>query len=533
MPRFIKHISVNAFWKAILLLLGFIFIAALLYRHQISRIIFPSNDTPLINIFHDEVGDDAFYYLKIADNILTHSTSSFDGKSITNGYQPLWMLVLLGLGIALPIKSSGFMILLFSTIAMFSMIGSLLFFKLSGALFSKSSLIGTLIYFFGALFLSKSGMEVGLLFVFLPLFLLLLFKVKENPTLSNYFWLGFCTSLLLLSRLDIILFFTTMVICIAIFGFNIFTLSMGFTWKKAGAGFGGLIPFLGYLIFNFMAFGSVIPISGRAKALRLVEGISQTGLLSLANKITHDKIILLVTLVWVLSIPLAFIYIKKETVLLRRITITSVFLYPVLFYAYYLFVSDWPFWLWYYYPVFFAFSLGALLYEDFVLKKIPVLRKNYTRVIAPIFLALLATSTLIMLHAKPAEFIPNPLYDAALQIKGFSVKHPGVYAMGDRAGIVGFLLDSPVIQVEGIVGDEDLLDNISSSRNLLDFLKERSVDYYIATNPTKVGSCWSIEEPKIPGPAAPRMESQICNDPVFTYTAKRDDVTTMVFEMEH
>ena len=39
--------------------------------------------------------DDAFYYLKIADNLYTKGMSSFDGIHSTNGYHPLWLVVLL------------------------------------------------------------------------------------------------------------------------------------------------------------------------------------------------------------------------------------------------------------------------------------------------------------------------------------------------------------------------------------------------------------------------------------------------------
>lgn len=39
--------------------------------------------------------DDAFYYLKIADNLYSGGISSFDGIHSTNGYHPLWLVVLL------------------------------------------------------------------------------------------------------------------------------------------------------------------------------------------------------------------------------------------------------------------------------------------------------------------------------------------------------------------------------------------------------------------------------------------------------
>ena len=41
------------------------------------------------------VPDDAFYYFQIARNILDGKGSTFDGIYPTNGYHPLWMLVLL------------------------------------------------------------------------------------------------------------------------------------------------------------------------------------------------------------------------------------------------------------------------------------------------------------------------------------------------------------------------------------------------------------------------------------------------------
>jgi hypothetical protein len=219
------------------------------------------------------------------------------------------------------------------------------------------------------------------------------------------------------------------------------------------------------MLYNFTNYGNVIPISGQAKALRLEGGISQTGLLSLIETVSSDKVICFFTLVWILSIPIMFLHIRKEADLLRRIAILSIFLYPVVFYIYYLLASDWPFWLWYYYPIIFAFSFGALLIENFVSRRIPILRRYYTKIIAPAFVLLLATAAVILLRSRPVEFIPNPLHDAAIQIKDFSDQHPGIYAMGDRAGIVGFLLNSPLIQLEGIVGNRDLLSKISSQKN--------------------------------------------------------------------
>jgi hypothetical protein len=46
--------------------------------------------------------DDAFYYLRIAQHIAAGDGSTFDGINRTNGYHPLWMLLLVGLARIVP-----------------------------------------------------------------------------------------------------------------------------------------------------------------------------------------------------------------------------------------------------------------------------------------------------------------------------------------------------------------------------------------------------------------------------------------------
>lgn len=45
---------------------------------------------------HDLTYDDAFYYFGIGRNIAEGNGSTFDGTNVTNGYHPLWMLVVTG-----------------------------------------------------------------------------------------------------------------------------------------------------------------------------------------------------------------------------------------------------------------------------------------------------------------------------------------------------------------------------------------------------------------------------------------------------
>jgi len=49
--------------------------------------------------------DDAYFYFQIAKNILDLGQSTFDGISTTNGYHPLWMAILVAVGV--PLKLAG------------------------------------------------------------------------------------------------------------------------------------------------------------------------------------------------------------------------------------------------------------------------------------------------------------------------------------------------------------------------------------------------------------------------------------------
>ena len=50
------------------------------------------NEYSVLNWFQT---DDAFYYFKVAQNIVEGKGSTFDGINLTNGYHPLWLIVCL------------------------------------------------------------------------------------------------------------------------------------------------------------------------------------------------------------------------------------------------------------------------------------------------------------------------------------------------------------------------------------------------------------------------------------------------------
>lgn len=68
-------------------------IIALAYFAAILAVSIVASDLAVLQWFHD----DSFFYIKTAQNMRAGFGSTFDGLNTTNGYHPLWLLVLVGL----------------------------------------------------------------------------------------------------------------------------------------------------------------------------------------------------------------------------------------------------------------------------------------------------------------------------------------------------------------------------------------------------------------------------------------------------
>ena len=111
----------------------------------------------------------------------------------------------------------------------------------------------------------------------------------------------------------------------------------------------------------------------------------------------------------------------------------------------------------------------------------------------------------------------------------FESNHPGLYAMGDRAGVVGFLMDSPLIQLEGVVMDADYLDLLEREDDIETVLNRYDVDYYIGTDIEKLeDNCFFVVEPKQSRGHSRRIESKLCWKEIYSFEI--DDHKTYVLQ---
>lgn len=213
------------------------------------------------------IPDDSSYYLKIAENFAAGKGFTFDGINQTNGFQPLWQYVLIGFVTifgSTP-ESTLTAVLIFQVLIM--CISSLIFYKLLRQYFDDFILLSVgICYILFVFFQSVNGMETPLLV--LTIAILLYYgnakKILIEHSVVNEFLFGLLFGLVILTRLDSI-FFTIPVGIVCMVKFfkekDKVYLSM-LTCIASGV----TVIILPYIIYNYVSFGNIIPISGYLKS---------------------------------------------------------------------------------------------------------------------------------------------------------------------------------------------------------------------------------------------------------------------------
>jgi len=214
--------------------------------------------------------DDAFYYAQIARNIVSGKGVTFDGLHETNGFHPLWLLLLLPIyalfsGDWLPLR------VILGLQALLAAASSVLLYAVlrrwTGRLLA---ILGVVLYQMLTFLLeiSFSGMETGLQGLLLIYLLWKWPAIAQNLEKKAWF-LGILLGLIILARLD----------GVAVAGIvGLYTL-----WrlrKASPSRIGGFLARLGiaaglvtgpYFVWNLLHFGHLMPVSGAAKRYPLWE----------------------------------------------------------------------------------------------------------------------------------------------------------------------------------------------------------------------------------------------------------------------
>lgn len=459
--------------------------------------------------------DDFFYYLKVTQNIAAGRGSTFDSIHPTNGYHPLWMMVMVALVRIFP--NSRFFYALVGVI----IISVLVTFWIVRRLFSNVSqdssavLLCAALVALNALVLSKGGMEVVLA---IPLAAAVcLFRLRPGFTwdFKNCFVYALLGVFTVLSRLDSILLVGPLILLdVWRFRRSIFT---RWNWAALGAGF---IPFHLYLASNLLWFSTLLPVSGQAKQLRHHHWLSSGPLHGVFIHANWGSLFIawLTVLLLLVSIPLLLIRRTRERLPLPVHVLAVMLAFPVLHFLALCALSDWQTWPWYAYSFLVAQIAAFIVLLSMPLRPNPSPRMAL-QVASAFALVLLASGyTLLQFrYSRDRSAAMYNIYFGAQDLARFSQAHPGIYAKGDGAGIPGYLVSQPIIQLEGLVMDKPYLENVRKERDLREVLRAYGVRYYVSSDAVFSNHCYAANEPAQAGPDSPHMHGLFCMQPVATF----------------
>jgi hypothetical protein len=229
--------------------------------------------TPLVNLLL-RATDDSFYYLNVARNIMLGRGVTFDGINPTNGFHPLWMLMLLpvyrvtGDDAALGFRAAFVLVTVLTGITLW--VG----YRAIGALAGRSAALLGVAFLLMPFSLNAmlNGLETGLLILLLFLCFWMIPRYRllslEAPPLANAAF-GALLGLVFLARLDSA--FIVLVVGLAII---LHYLRMGSSRPSFGVllskgvvmGVAFALLALPYFVWNFKTFGHLTPISGALKS---------------------------------------------------------------------------------------------------------------------------------------------------------------------------------------------------------------------------------------------------------------------------
>lgn len=463
--------------------------------------------------------DDFFYYLKVAMNLAAGRGSTFDGIHLTNGYHPLWLLLLTGLVKVFPVRWALIAVLgliCASTLATYGLALSGLKRVVQSPFLA--SLAATFIAL-GAMHITYGGMEIVLT---IPLALALCwYRMRPSfawtPTQALLY--GLLGSLVVLSRLDSIFFVAPLFFFELVWPGN-----MDASERPGRAAWlaGGMVPVFLYAVTNLIIFKVAMPVSGMAKQLRIHHAFSFRPFAGmLAWPLIYRLLIVAPTIV-IVGFAAALVLGRGWNRLSPsyRPLACALMLLPAIQICSLCWLSDWIIFEWYLYTFILA-EFGAALVLCSQDLRLPRFAGPDLRVAAAALLVLLMMVDMAS-RLRSTEHPERPfysIYHGSSAVAAFARTHPGVYAMGDRAGMTGFFLREPLIQLEGLVMDKQYLQNIREDRNLNDVLRQYGVTYYVATNPRLNGDCYLVREPEQAGPDSHSMRGTFCQQPLDHYVA--------------
>ncbi|PXW99118.1 hypothetical protein [Mycolicibacterium moriokaense] len=445
--------------------------------------------------------DDFFYYIKPGQNWVEGRGATFFPGEPTNGYHPLWFVWLTCLYVFA--HGETFFALVDISVALL-LIGFFVLFERFLRRVTGQALAGTVGASVAAIAIAPKafmGLEMALT-VFAAA--LLLDYITRKPLAEQFVGdalrIGLLGSLLVLSRIDAALLAPGLLLAVV----------NRWDWPRIAAAVVGAAPLGIYFGLNWVWYGHLGTTSMAAKSLALylppnlhfiaveipVPGAAEIG------------IVVAAAVVYVLSR-------RCENVDARRIGL-ALTAAPILQFCLQALMSGWKLFPWYLYYDFMVLGLAAAL----VVMQFE--RMNVTkRIGVPIAVVVAVFMALWLVSGVRPDHYQRDIAEMSKQLQSFSTDHPGIYAMGDAAGTPAWVMQEPIVHLEGLMMSHDFVERIAQQQPLEQVFHDYHVNYYVTARPESVDAqgCLHFLEPS---PAqssdrAPHMAMTICEPPIADF----------------
>ncbi|MDP9149192.1 MAG: hypothetical protein M3O36_04520 [Myxococcota bacterium] len=467
--------------------------------------------------------DDYFYYALVADKLVTQGRLSYDGLTLTNGFHPLWLVVMATLrllcgrfGAAFHVALAG--VFVASMVATYEL--SLRFARSLGTSALLAPLLAAL-YSTATDRLLASGMETA---VAVPLLLRLFVEVaREEPlTERRAAKLGFVASMAILARLDV-----AIAVAIVIMAWLLLARPpLSKAWRTMVAFGAGGILVAGYAAANLCVFGSVLPVSALAKRLEAGPGINVEFLGFAATNTVYGPAVGALLPLGVVAFAAV---VRREPRPQRAALLAggTALLFPFVFYGVNA-LAGWVFFGWYAYPLAPAIIVSLVFICEWAA---PFVRTGASIRAAAGAVMLAAISVraarYFVMHGPRWSIRDNAILAMAVDLADRVRDRNGVFGMGAMAGFASYLVDKPFVQLEGLVSDRAMVEHVRRQDALEDVLRAYRVDYLVVAVvkvplPEKDG-CFTVTEPSAEwaGARALKMSGEICSPPIARFANAR------------
>ncbi|MBD3227312.1 MAG: hypothetical protein GF329_03915 [Candidatus Lokiarchaeota archaeon] len=413
--------------------------------------------------------DDSYYFFEIAKNLSRNGILSFDTIHITNGFQPLWLLLLLPIFFfdISNLFALRIIILYQGLITGFTLI--LVYKTLKKMLDKHAAKLGTLILAFLPIsfIVYLDGCEASLNLFLLSL--IVYYIVNKDFTQLSYnkvIFLAVLSGLSIFTRLDNVIIISAILSWLGFIGIIKF--------KKENIKF--IILFLcvfplipgAYLLWNYITFGHIMPISGI--------------LWNSSTEYAIFYVILVIGLCFLVSLLTKFICKQYNKQKWNEISphfkfIIIIILLPIFHLSYYFIVGGRVV-AWYLPVELLSVSIGgAFAFFYFTNTMNPNKKGRLANFSA---LSSILTFTIIYIFITTSLNIRlynlSPRYYAATQWVNENTSEDAIIASAN-AGFLGYFIERPLIETWGLVNSFEFVEKYKGNRTK--FIIEGEYDYYI------------------------------------------------------